>query len=50
MLFFKAAGVIKEKNGVVTVTGSGMYTVGAMMKEFFAALNTLREYCIESGI
>jgi hypothetical protein len=27
-----------------------MYTVGSMMKEFFAALNTLREYCIEGGI
>jgi len=50
LLFFKAAGVIKEKNGVITVTGSGMYTVGTMMKEFFAALNTLREYCIECGI
>jgi coproporphyrinogen III oxidase-like Fe-S oxidoreductase len=50
LLFFKAAGVIKETNGIITVTRSGMYTVGTMMKEFFAALNTLREYCIEGGI
>ncbi|MCX5994001.1 MAG: coproporphyrinogen III oxidase family protein, partial [Chloroflexi bacterium] len=47
LLFFKASGVIEEKNGVITVSGSGMFPVGAMMKEFFAALNTLREYCIE---
>jgi coproporphyrinogen III oxidase-like Fe-S oxidoreductase len=50
LLFFKSAGIIKEKNGVITVTRRGMYTVGTMMKEFFAALNTLREYCIEGGI
>ena len=50
LLFFKSAGIIKEKNGVITVTRPGMYTVGSMMKEFFAALNTLREYCIEGGI
>jgi coproporphyrinogen III oxidase-like Fe-S oxidoreductase len=50
LLFFKAAGIIREKDGVITVTGRGMYTVGTMMKEFFAALNTLREYCIEGGI
>jgi coproporphyrinogen III oxidase-like Fe-S oxidoreductase len=50
LLFFKSAGIIKEKDGVITVTRRGMYTVGTMMKEFFAALNTLREYCIEGGI
>jgi len=50
LLFFKASGIIREKNGLISVTRSGMYTVGTMMKEFFAALNTLREYCIEGGI
>jgi len=50
LVFFKSAGIIKEKNGVITITRRGMYTVGSMMKEFFAALNTLREYCIEGGI
>ena len=50
LLFFKTAGIIREKNGVISVTRRGMYPVGTMMKEFFAALNTLREYCIERGI
>ncbi|MFA5078365.1 MAG: coproporphyrinogen III oxidase family protein [Dehalococcoidia bacterium] len=50
LLFFKAAGMIREKDGLISITRRGMYPVGTMMKEFFAALNTLREYCIESGI
>ncbi|MFA5064748.1 MAG: coproporphyrinogen III oxidase family protein [Dehalococcoidia bacterium] len=50
LLFFKTAGVIQEKNGIISVTRRGMYPVGTMMKEFFTALNTLREYCIEGGI
>jgi len=50
LLFFNTAGVIKEKNGIITVTRRGMSHVGTMMKEFFTALNTLREYCIEGGI
>ena len=50
LLFFKTAGIIKEQDGLISVTRNGMYPVGAMMKEFFASLNTLREYCIESGI
>jgi hypothetical protein len=32
------------------VTEKGMYPVSVMMREFFAALNTLREYCIERQI
>jgi len=50
LLFFKAADIIKEKGGHISVTRPGMFPVGTMMKEFFAALNTLREYCIEGGI
>ncbi len=50
LLFFKTAGVVKEHDGLISVTRNGMYPVGTMMKEFFASLNTLREYCIESGI
>ena len=50
MLFFKATGLIREDDGLVMVTRSGMYTVSTMMKEFFTSLNTLREYCIEAGI
>ena len=50
LLFFKAAGIIKEKDGLLSINRQGMYPVGTMMKEFFASLNTLREYCIEIGI
>ena len=50
LLFFKTMGLIKEKDGLISVTRRGMYPVGTMMKEFFASLNTLREYCIEAGI
>ena len=50
LLFFKTAGIVRENEGLISVTRQGMYPVGTMMKEFFASLNTLREYCIESGI
>jgi coproporphyrinogen III oxidase-like Fe-S oxidoreductase len=50
LLFFKTAGIIQERDGLISVTRRGMYPVGTMMKEFFASLNTLREYCIESRI
>lgn len=50
LLFFKTMGIIREKDGRISVTRKGMYPVGTMMKEFFASLNTLREYCIEAGI
>ena len=46
MLFFKLFGLVKG-DGQVHVTTKGMYPVSVMMKEFFASLNTLREYCIE---
>ena len=49
LLFFKLFGLVQE-NGRITVTRRGMYPVSVMMKEFFAALNWLREYCIENGI
>jgi coproporphyrinogen III oxidase-like Fe-S oxidoreductase len=49
LLFFKLFGLVQE-NGQITVTRRGMYPVSVMMKEFFAALNGLREYCIENGI
>jgi coproporphyrinogen III oxidase-like Fe-S oxidoreductase len=49
MAFLKAGGVIKE-DGSLEVTEKGMYPVSVMMREFFAALNTLREYHIENQI
>jgi len=49
LAFLKLAGIVKggEK---LTVTHKGMYPVSVMMREFFAALNGLREYCIEHQV
>ena len=47
--FFRAGGVV-DGNNVLRVTEKGMYPVSVMMREFFAALNTLREYHIEHQI
>ena len=49
LAFFKAFGLVSG-NGVLSVTEKGMYPVSVMMRDFFAALNTLREYCIENQI
>jgi len=50
LLFLKLFGLIQEKDGEINVTHKGMYPVTVMMREFFAALNGLREYCIENQI
>jgi len=39
-----------EGDEVVRVTPLGMYPISVMMKEFFAALNGLREHCIKHQI
>jgi len=49
MAFFKTFGLVAG-DGVLRVTGRGMYPVSVMMRDFFAALNTLREHCIEHQI
>jgi len=49
MAFFKSFGLVGGK-GALRVTERGMYPVSVMMREFFAALNTLRERCIEGQI
>lgn len=49
LLLLKLGGVVKEGKRIA-VTKQGMYPVSVMMREFFAALNTLREYCIENQI
>jgi menaquinone C8-methyltransferase len=49
LAFFKGLGLV-ENNGKIEVTRRGMYPVSVMMKEFFAALNGLREHCIEGKI
>ena len=50
LMLLKLGGVVEEKDGIIRVTRRGMYPVSVMMREFFAALNTLREYCIERQI
>ncbi len=49
LTFFKTFGLVSG-NGALNVTEKGMYPVSVMMRDFFAALNTLREYCIEHQI
>jgi len=49
LAFLKAFGLV-EGDGSLRVTEKGMYPVSVMMRDFFAALNTLREYCIEHQV
>jgi menaquinone C8-methyltransferase len=49
MSFFKMSGLVKQ-NKNIEVTPKGMYTLCVMQKEFFAALNTLRESYIDGQI
>jgi menaquinone C8-methyltransferase len=46
----RLAGAVTENGDVLQLTRRGMYIVNVMMREFFASLNTLREYCIEKKI
>ena len=47
--FLKTFGLVSG-DGMLRVTEKGMYPVSVMMRDFFAALNTLREYCIEHQV
>ncbi|MFC1940924.1 coproporphyrinogen III oxidase family protein [Chloroflexota bacterium] len=49
LLFFRLFGLIHD-GGQIKVTRKGMYVASVMMKEFFAALNSLREYFIENKL
>ncbi len=49
LLLLRLSGVVQGRNKI-TVTEKGMYPVSIMMREFFAALNGLREYYIEKQI
>ena len=49
LLFFKLFGLVDGEEAL-NVTRRGMYPVSVMMREFFAALNGLREYCIENQV
>lgn len=49
LAFLKTFGVVSGNN-ILRVTEKGMYPVSVMMRDFFAALNTLREHHIEHQI
>lgn len=49
LLFLKLAGLV-EGGEIIRVTRRGMYPVNVMMRDFFTALNGLREYCIRHQI
>ncbi|MDP2918992.1 MAG: coproporphyrinogen III oxidase family protein [Dehalococcoidia bacterium] len=49
LTFFRTFGLVKG-NSRINVTPRGMYTMCVMQKEFFAALNTLREKYIEKQV
>ncbi|MBN1692741.1 MAG: coproporphyrinogen III oxidase family protein [Dehalococcoidales bacterium] len=49
MAFFKSFGLVAGDD-ILRVTEKGMYPVSVMMREFFGALNALREYHIERQI
>ena len=49
LAFLKTFGVVSGNN-ILRVTEKGMYSVSVMMRDFFAALNTLREHHIEHQI
>jgi len=49
LLFFRLLGLVEGKNRLA-VTRRGMHPVSIMMRDFFASLNSLREYCIEKQI
>jgi len=49
LFFLKSFGLVAG-DGTMHVTEKGMYPVSVMMRDFFAALNSLREYCIEHQV
>ncbi|MBI2869605.1 MAG: coproporphyrinogen III oxidase family protein [Chloroflexi bacterium] len=49
LLFLKGSGLVRD-GGTIEVTRRGMYPVSVIMREFFSALNTLREQCIRNQL
>lgn len=49
LAFFRLFGLARGEE-LIEVTENGMYPVSTMMREFFAALNGLREHCIENQL
>ncbi|MFX1514615.1 MAG: coproporphyrinogen III oxidase family protein [Promethearchaeota archaeon] len=50
VFLFKRLGIIREQKGNFYVPEPGMYHVSTLMKEFFTALNNLREYCMTRSL
>ncbi|MFX0210406.1 MAG: coproporphyrinogen III oxidase family protein, partial [Candidatus Hodarchaeota archaeon] len=50
VFLFKRLGIVREHKGKFSVPESGMYHVSTLMKEFFTALNNLREYCMKYSL
>ncbi len=50
LVFLKFCGLVKETNRIIQVTERGMYYVNLLMKNFYGALNALREDCITNQI
>ncbi|MFW9992376.1 MAG: coproporphyrinogen III oxidase family protein [Candidatus Odinarchaeota archaeon] len=46
LLILKNMGIVRKRNGMMRVTENGLYHVSTLMKEFFTALNNLRELYI----
>jgi coproporphyrinogen III oxidase-like Fe-S oxidoreductase len=44
-LFLNAVGAVRNVDGALHLTERGMFYVSGMMREFFSALNGLREHC-----
>jgi len=47
ILALRIFGIVKIDGNFLCTTRKGMYYIGIMMKNFFATLNHLREFCIE---
>ena len=50
LAFLKTSGLVTGEDNTLRVSEKGMYPVSVMMREFFAALNTLREEYIGKQI
>jgi len=49
MTFLRMSGIVSGRD-TISVTRGGMFPVNIMMRDFFAALNGLRELCIERQV
>ena len=50
LFLLKRVGILHEKDGIMFVPEKGMFHVSTIVKEFFTALNNLREFAMTSEI